>query len=142
MTITLPAELPIPILDTRWLGIGDWHSSWVPIISKEFDRVVKNSGWNPKVIKLVGSLFMIDVSAHRGKTFSYPSYIKVVEFVDHPFLNQLPVGVPRVVRSLYTKEVMLANLRANDGWSFAFQFRLAEEKWSEYLKNVKPSWSN
>lgn len=126
----LPLDLPWPGMHARWIDRDDWQPGWEPLIDAEGERVAKAPGWNPKLVKLSGDLVAIDLCFARGGPVSS---VQVVEYVDHPFLAALPVGVPRAVRSIYTKEVRMRNLRTKDGGQFHRDWFAAEYAWGKYL---------
>lgn len=130
MTEDLPMTLPWPGMQARWIDRADWAPDWVPKIDAEGDRVARAPGWNPKLVKLGGDLVAIDLCFAPGGPVSS---VQIVDYVDHPFLATLPAGVPRAVRSLYTKEVRMRNLRAKDGWQFQRDWSGAEYAWGKYM---------
>lgn len=155
---SLPLQLPSPMMTPRWLPLKDWHSSWVDTIFDEFYRAWRSPGWNPKLLRLSGNLFMFDICGHgKGKsrptsyglpvkgpqtTWGYtpfaveiPHSIHVVEYEDHPFLRALPKNAPRVVSSLYKKEVRFCHLISSDALDYLRAVDLAESAWADFIRN-------
>jgi hypothetical protein len=113
----------------------DWKSAWVPAIFKEADRVCQAPGWNPKIVRLEGNTVMVDLAMHHDDMMGLPHSINVIEWIDHPFLATLPSNAPRAVRSIYTKDMRLAYLRATDAWRFIDDMNKAEAAWTKYTEN-------
>lgn len=147
-------ELPWPMLEAKWLRLRDWKPSWVETIIDEYDRAWRKPGWNPKLIRLSGDTFMVDMSSdpddqalrigeNGRRTWAWspyavtmPSAVKVIEYEDHPFLRELPQNAPRAVRSIYTKEVRLKYLRMTDASTFVDDMNSAETSWAKYLSGI------
>ena len=134
--------LPYHMFETKTLTLKDMKSSWVKPVLSEMNRAHHSSGWNPKFLKLEGDLHMVNLSTERMDGYYKPwriatlSSIDVIEYVDHPFLKELEGmdHVPKLVKSLYKKEVRLAHLRGDGALSHVLK---AEEAWDKYLLNIK-----
>ena len=129
-------ELPSSLMGVHWIDMRHWKSAWLPIIFAESDRVKKAAGWNPKVIRLEGTLHMLDLAVVGGSMISIPTSIKVVDLVDHPFLEKLPKNAPRAVKAIYTKGVRLTHVRSHEAWPYLNDHAKAEEAWLEYRNTM------
>lgn len=136
--------LPNNNFSSEWVDFKDMPSNWFPIVFDELDRCTHAPGWNPKLKRLSGDTYMIDVCSFRGpighyrKTMiSLPHSVHVVEYVDHPFLSELPENAPRVVKAIYRKDVRLKHLRATELWPVMRDLEEAERAWRKYLGAAK-----
>jgi hypothetical protein len=115
----------------------DWKSEWLPAIWKEADRVSKAPSWNPKIVRLEGSLVMIDLAMMgqpKNNRVDMPVEILVMRHEDHPFLkvlNEMP-HVPRAVKAIYRKENRMKYARADEYWPFHYDMHMAEAAWNKY----------
>lgn len=148
-------RLPWNGLETKVLH--QWPESWNKVIERE----VHNSSYYPKFAKLEGITHLHDITfepggvvVKRGRDYGEVEGFKikkskdwdvvgmrihsitVVDFEDHPFLEELKQmpHVPRVVKSLYTKEVRLKHLKAMEAWDVMFDWDKALEAWEKYIE--------
>lgn len=129
--------LPNSLFSTRWVPITSLSSTDISKVYDEAYRVWKAPGWNPKVVSLEvgdGSMIMFDLAMEPEKKWLPCIYkVHILKYEDHKFLSTLPPNAPRVVKSLYKKEVRLRHLRAKESWGYLEDISKAEEAWRKYL---------
>jgi hypothetical protein len=129
-------ELPHSSFDPWWIYLKDWKPEWVEPIFKRAWLAQDSAGWNPKTVDLGDNLLGIDYAlwsdGYEKTKITLPIGVKVVRYVDHPFLATLPSNAPRAVRHIYTKEVRLQHVKLVDGWAYHFDIKRAEEAWEKY----------
>ena len=108
---------------------------FLPDLQRELDRAANAPGWNPKMVRLDGDRVAIDVCAQFGTGLLSSAW--VIDYVDHPFLDAIPVNAPRAVKSIYKKEVRLKHARATDWLVVAEDWAKAYKAWGKFRAATK-----
>lgn len=114
--------------------------------SLEHHRCMNAAGWNPKLVHLRGNEYISNTCSYKLSNDTYKpwrislirSYTKI-EFEDHPFLDVIKgvKGMPKVVKSLYTKEVRLKYYRASEAWDELRHMDRANEAYGRFLTSQR-----
>lgn len=123
----------------------DIPSKWITKVMLEMFRCCDQPGWNPKLVHLEDNTYMVDLAVfgdakirrrRHHVSVTLPHSIQTIEYVDHPWLLTAPEHCPRVVKSLFRKEVRLKHLRATDYWVIHEDVTKAYEAWVSFKERV------
>ena len=125
MNMSLPYARP----KTRWVKFnGDTSIRERALLASE------SPGWNPKILDLSPYMKVIDYCFYPDSDEIHS--FEVLLYKDSKHLRGLSnlMNVPRRVKAVYKKEVLLASSRSGEYWSIMEMWNKAEQAWDTYKK--------